>query len=46
MKLGPESFLREAVILIGGALIAAFVLSKLPAVRDYINRNTKGCSCP
>lgn len=42
----PEEFLREALIVIGGALIAAFVLSRLPAVRDYITNGTKGgCSC-
>lgn len=43
----PEAFAREAVILIGGALLAAFILAQFPRVRDYINRNTKGpgCSC-
>ena len=41
----PEAFAREAVILIGGALLAAFILSHLPKVRDYINSNTKGCNC-
>ncbi len=43
----PEAFAREAIILIGGALLAAFILSRFPAVRSYINTNTKtpGCSC-
>lgn len=45
----PE-FLREAIIVIGGALIAAFVLSQMPAVRAYIQRNIGGappggCDC-
>lgn len=37
----PE-FGREAIIVIGGALIAAFVLSQLPAVRAYIQANLGG----
>ena len=43
---GPE-FLREALIVIGGALIAAIVLSKLPAVRAFIQQNvgTGACNC-
>lgn len=41
----PEAFIREAAILIGGALLAAFVLSKFPKVRAYINANTKGDDC-
>lgn len=46
----PE-FMREAIIVIGGALLAAFVLSRLPAVRAYIQRNMgggvgpAGCDC-
>lgn len=41
----PE-FLREALIVVGGALIAAFVLSKLPGVRAFIQTNTSGgCDC-
>lgn len=46
----PE-FGREAIIVIGGALIAAFVLSRLPAVRAYIQQNLgtdfgrAGCDC-
>jgi len=47
MKVIPTApeFVREALIIIGGALLAAFVLSRLPAVRDYINKNTRGCDC-
>jgi hypothetical protein len=41
----PEAFAREALILIGGALLAAFILSKFPKVRAYIDSNTKGCNC-
>lgn len=29
---------REAVVLIAGALLAAFVLSQFPSARDYIKR--------
>ena len=42
---GPE-FMREALIVIGGALLAAFVLSNLPAVRAYIQRNISGGGVP
>lgn len=41
----PEAFAREAIILIGGALLAAFILSRFPAVRAYINTNTKSPDC-
>lgn len=43
---GPE-FMREALIVIGGALLAALVLSKLPAVRAFIQNNvgTGACDC-
>lgn len=41
---GPE-FVHEALIIIGGALIAAIILSKLPEVRDYIRTNTNGTGC-
>lgn len=40
----PE-FLREALIVIGGAIIAALVLSKLPALKAFIQKNTSGCDC-
>lgn len=32
----PAEFGREAIILIGGALIAAFLMRQLPSVRQYI----------
>ena len=38
----PEAFAREALILFGGALLAAFCLSKVPKVRAYIDTITKG----
>lgn len=47
MKILPSQseILREALVLIGGAIIAAAVLSQLPALRDWINRNTRGTDC-
>lgn len=41
----PEAFAREAIILIGGAVLAALILSQFPKLQAYINNNTKGCSC-
>lgn len=42
---GPE-FLREALIVIGGAILAAVVLSKIPALKQFIQANTTGgCDC-
>lgn len=32
----PSEFGREALILLGGALIAAFLIRQLPGVRQYI----------
>ncbi|CAN7403326.1 hypothetical protein LJR129_002497 [Acidovorax sp. LjRoot129] len=32
----PAEFGREALILLGGALIAAFLMRQLPSVRQYI----------
>ena len=46
-----NDFLREAIIVMGGALLAAFVLSQLPSVRAYIQKNIgtdfgkAGCDC-
>lgn len=47
MKIIPTTpeFLREALIVIGGAVIAALVLSKLPELRTFIQKNTSGCNC-
>jgi hypothetical protein len=41
----PEAFAREAIILIGGAVLAAFILSRFPKLQSYISSNTKGCDC-
>jgi hypothetical protein len=42
----PE-FVREAVIIIGGAILAALILSRVPALRAWITDNTRGerCDC-
>ena len=32
----PEAIAREALIVIGGALLAAIVVGQLPALRDWI----------
>jgi hypothetical protein len=38
---------RETLIIMAGALLAALILSRLPAVRDFIQKNTAfgGCNC-
>lgn len=45
----PE-VLRESLVLIGGAILAALILSQLPALRRWISDNTRGtgagdCNC-
>jgi hypothetical protein len=40
-----NEFLREALIVIGGAIIAAVVLSKIPALKAFIQKNVNGCDC-
>lgn len=48
-----NEFLRETIIVIGGAILAAAVLSQLPPVRKFIQDNlggagglgTAGCDC-
>lgn len=40
----PE-FLREALIVIGGAVIAVIVRSKIPALKAFNQKNTGGCDC-
>lgn len=35
----PAAILREAIIVLGGALIAAFILSKLPPLKQYVKEN-------
>ena len=38
---------RETIIIMAGALLAALILSQLPAVRNFIQSNTAfgGCNC-
>lgn len=45
----PE-VLRESLVLIGGAILAALILSQLPQLRAWITDNTRGtgaggCNC-
>lgn len=46
-----QEVLRESLVLIGGAILAALILSQLPALRSWINSNTRGtpgsdsCNC-
>ena len=37
---------REAVIVIAGALLAAFIVGQLPALRDWIKRQWGGALPP
>jgi hypothetical protein len=37
-----QDFAKEAAILIGGALLAAFVMSQFPALRTYIKNGWDG----
>lgn len=34
----PAAIAREALIVLGGALVAAFVMSQLPAVKAYVKK--------
>lgn len=38
---------RETIIILSGALLAALILSRLPAVRNFVQSNTAfgGCDC-
>ncbi len=38
---------RETIIIMAGALLAALILSRLPAVRNFVQSNTAfgGCNC-
>lgn len=38
-------FAREAIIIIGGAVLAALILSRVPALRTWITTNTRGEKC-
>lgn len=37
--------LRESLVLIGGAIVAALILSQLPELRAWIASNTRGTGC-
>jgi hypothetical protein len=43
----PAEIGRETIIIMAGALLAALILSRLPAVRNFIQSNTAfgGCDC-
>lgn len=42
----PGAVVREAVLLISGALLAALILSQFPKIRAYIQSNGgKDCGC-
>jgi hypothetical protein len=41
----PEAFVREAVILIGGAVLAAIILQQFPKLRAYIDTSKGNCNC-
>jgi hypothetical protein len=43
----PEAFVREALILIGGAVLATIILQQFPKLRAYIDTSKgKGnCNC-
>jgi hypothetical protein len=32
----PEAIIREAVIVLGGALLAAFIIGRFPAVKAWV----------
>ncbi|MDR7095527.1 hypothetical protein [Hydrogenophaga laconesensis] len=47
MKVLPSApeVLRESLVLIGGAILAALILQQLPQLRSWISQSTKGCDC-
>jgi hypothetical protein len=36
----PEAVLREGLIVLGGLLIAAYILSKFPALQQFVTSNS------
>jgi hypothetical protein len=42
----PADFAREAITVIGGALIAAIIIQQSPALRDYIKAKWDGINSP
>ncbi|QXZ11479.1 hypothetical protein KUF54_07195 [Comamonas sp. Y33R10-2] len=43
---GPVVLAREALIVMGGAIIAAAVIGQVPALRDWIKRQWAGVPNP
>jgi hypothetical protein len=37
---GPAEVAREGIIVLGGLLLAAFVLSRVPALREFVTGNS------
>lgn len=47
MKLPPPGdFLREALIVLGGAILAAAVVGQIPPLRDWMRRQWDGVPRP
>lgn len=42
----PPEIGREAIIVIGGALLAALIIGNIPPVRDWIKRQWGGATSP
>lgn len=38
----PGAVAREALIVVAGAIVAAFIIGRLPGVRDWIKRQWDG----
>lgn len=36
---GPE-FIRETIVVLGGVLLAAFILSRFPALQKFVSQNS------
>ncbi|MEG2045787.1 MAG: hypothetical protein RR100_02960 [Comamonas sp.] len=43
---GPVALAREALIVVGGAIIAAAVIGQVPALRDWIKKQWAGAENP
>lgn len=43
---GPAALAREALIVMGGAIIAAAVIGQVPALRNWIKRQWAGAESP
>ena len=42
----PSAIVREAIIVVGGAILAAAVIGAIPPVRDWIKRQWAGTPSP